>query len=99
MTLPVPVADPHPLRFAIVDVTDKIPDLKAFVAAQEFDEHLKAYMASELDEIATNAATINLHNVERRNGGFDLHLSIAAVSLGGRPGAVTSGAKLTSPKE
>lgn len=91
---PLPVTTPHPLRFAIVDVTDKIADLKAFVAAQECDEHLKAFILSELGEIKTNAATINLHDVERLDGGFDLHLSVAARHLGSKQGSV-SGSRLT----
>jgi len=97
--LPVPQAEAHPLRFAIVDVTDKIAELQAFVAAQECDEHLKGYIAEELGEIKSNAACLNVHVVDRADGGFDLHVSVKAVHLGGRPGSVTTGTQLTGGKQ
>lgn len=97
--IPAPVSEPHPLRFAILGVTDKIADLKTFVTAQEFDVALKTFIGTELDKIEENAACIHLHDVARPDGGFDLHLSISAVHLGARAGAVTTGAKLTGAKE
>ena len=97
--LVAPAADPHPLRFAINGVTDKISDLKDFIAAQECAADLKTYINAELDKLSTNAATIHLHEVERPGGGLDLHLSINPLQLGFRPNAVTTGAKLTSQKE
>jgi hypothetical protein len=96
---PLPQAEPHPLRFAIAGVTDKIADLKTFVGDQEFDSALKTFIAAELDKMKTNAACLHLHDVARPDGGFDLHLSIQGIHLGGRAGAVTTGAKLTAPKE
>jgi hypothetical protein len=90
-----PAAEPHPLRFAINGVTDKIPDLKSFISAQNFDEDLKTYINSELDELESNAATVHLHEVERPSGGLDLHLSIQPVQLGARPNAVITGKKLS----
>jgi hypothetical protein len=105
VTLPPPThvapaqAAPHPLRCAIRDVTDRIDDLQTFVSAQDLDPDLKQYMLAELGELPSNAACINLHIVTRPNGGFDLHLSIAAVQLGSRPGAVTIAQKLTKAQE
>ncbi len=96
--IPAPVIEPHPLRFAIMGVTDKIADLKTFVAEQDFDASLKTFIGRELDKIKENAACIHLHDVARPDGGFDLHLSISAVHLGARAGAVMTGAKLTGGK-
>ena len=84
--VPVPVALPNPVRASILGVTDKIADLKAFVAVQELDPDLKTYLQTELDELDSNAATIDLHCVEQTAGGFDLHLSIRPFQLGaGKP--------------
>jgi len=91
--------EPHPLRFGILGVTDTIANLKTFVAEQEFDAALKVFIDAELDKIKENAACIHLHDVARPDGGFDLHLTISAVHLGVRAGAVTTGAKLTASKQ
>ena len=80
--VPLPVDPVQLVRTAVRGVTDKIPDLKAYVAALEIDEHLKGYIASELDEITENAAELHLHDVEMPGGGFNLHLTISPVKLG-----------------
>lgn len=92
--LPAPQAEPHPLRFGIFGVTDTIANLKSFVAAQTYSEAMKAFIGAELDQIKENAACIHLHDVLRPDGGFDLHLSISAVHLGGKAGSVATGAQL-----
>lgn len=98
--IPLPAPVKHPLRFAIAGVTDKIPDLKKFIAEQEFDPDLRTYILSELDELTSNAAEIHLHDVEQPGGGFDLHLSIKPRHLGGlasqihRPAAAEPEVKL-----
>ena len=80
----VPHPEPHVqlVRVAINGITDKIADLKTAIAAMALDEHLKAFIASELDEIETNAAEVHLHDIEVPGGGFNLHLCIKPVTLG-----------------
>lgn len=86
----VPMPDPpvELVRAAVRGVTDKIPDLKVLVAGWGIDEDLKTFIASELDELSSNAAEIHLHDVEMPEGGFNLHLMIKPVQLGEREKAV-----------
>jgi len=87
--IPLPVPGKNPVRFSINGIVEKIPELKKIIAAEEFDEDLRAYILSELDELKSNAAEIHLHDVEFGDGqGFDLHLSIRARHLGTRVNAV-----------
>jgi hypothetical protein len=86
--VPMPLEPRQLVRSAVRGVTDKIPELKAFVAAQNLDEHLKQFIASELDELSSNAAEIHLHDVEMPDGGFNLHLTMKPVQLGGSSKAV-----------
>ncbi|MEN6533315.1 MAG: hypothetical protein ABFD89_06605 [Bryobacteraceae bacterium] len=80
--VPMPLEPTQLVRAAVRGVTDKIPELKAIIAAWALDEHLKQFMASELDELSTNAAEIHLHDVEMPDGGFNLHLTIKPIQLG-----------------
>ena len=87
--VPLPVPGKNPVRFQIRGIVERIPDLKRIIADQEFDEDLRAYIISELDELKTNAAEVHLHDIEFGDGeGFDLHLSIRARHLGTRDGAI-----------
>jgi hypothetical protein len=80
--MPLPTEPKQLVRASINGITDNIADLKSAVDSMDLNEHLKAYIASELDEITTNAAEILLHDIERPYGGFDLHICVKAVSLG-----------------
>ena len=80
--VPLPTEPRNLVRQSINGVTDKIDDLKAAIATMELDEHLKAYLTAELGELTTNAAEIHLHDIERPDGGFNLHLSVKPVQLG-----------------
>jgi hypothetical protein len=87
--IPLPAAGKNPVRFAIRGVTDRIPELHQLIEAQDFDSDLKRYIQSELSALGSNAAEINLHDVEYGDGeGFDLHLSIRARHLGAQEGTV-----------
>lgn len=86
--VPLPEEPVQLVRAAVSGTIDRIPELKAWIAEQELDEHLKAFIASELDEITTNAAEVHLHDVEMPGGGFNLHLTIKPVRLGGSDKAV-----------
>ena len=85
---PIPPPVKHPLRFAIKGVIDKIPDLKATINATEMADGLKKYICDELDKMTSGAAEIHLHDVERSDGGFDLHVSVKSVFMGAREGSV-----------
>ena len=76
------------VRAAVRGITDKIPELKATVAGLPLDEHLKAFIAGELDAMKSNAAELHLHDVEMPDGGFNLHLTIKPVQLGEREKSV-----------
>ena len=80
--VPLPEKPVQLVRTAINGITDKIPDLKAAIAGMALDEHLKKYLASELDEITTNAAEVHLHDIKRPDGGFNLHVSVKPIHLG-----------------
>jgi hypothetical protein len=88
-TVPLPMAGKNPVRFAIRGVTERIPELRTLIEAQDFDADLKRYIQSELDELNSNAAEIHLHDVEFGDGeGFDLHISVRARTLGAKEGVV-----------
>jgi hypothetical protein len=80
--VPMPDKPVNLVRQSINGITDKIPDLKTAIAGMDLDEHLKQYLCSELDEITSNAAEVHLHDIERPDGGFNLHLSVKPVQLG-----------------
>jgi hypothetical protein len=93
--LPPPVK--HPLRFAINGVKDKIPEMKKMINETELDDGLKAFICCELDKMTSNAAEVHLHDVERPDGGFDLHVSVKPVTLGTKPNAIFSRASQVTP--
>lgn len=82
-TVHVPTLPKNPARFVIPGVCDRIPELRKYVDGLDCDPDLKKYIASELDEITTNAAEIHLHNVDGPTGGMNLHLTVSPVHLGG----------------
>ena len=84
----------HPLRFGIHGITDKIADLKQTIQDSELADGLKNFLCDELDKMKSNAAEIHLHDVERSDGGFDLHVSLKAVVLGVRKNAITKTSKV-----
>lgn len=80
-----PIAAPSLVRRTIINITDTIPALKSFVAANDkLPDGLKSYIATELDLLKSNAAEINLHDVAKPEGGFDLHISVKEFHLGQR---------------
>lgn len=84
----LPAQVKHPLRFSINGVMDKIPDLKKTIEDSDLDVGLKTFLCSELDKMKSNAAEIHLHDVERSDGGFDLHVSLKSITLGAKPNQI-----------
>ena len=86
--IPLPQPIKHPVRFSIRELKDKIPDLKVVIKGSELHEGLKSFINDELDKMTSNAAEIHLHDVERSDGGFDLHVSVKPVFLGARSSSI-----------
>jgi hypothetical protein len=84
-TFPMPVLGKHPLRFGITGVAHTLAEQKAFITNLDMDEDLKRFVLKRLDQVKTNAAEIHLHDVDRpgEQGGFDLHITVDAIKLGG----------------
>lgn len=73
----MPVTPKHPLRASIDGDEDKIDALKTLIASYgEVDPNLKSFIAARLDNLASNAAEVHLKDVDRPDGGFDLHITI-----------------------
>lgn len=82
--IPKPEAPEHPLRCSIQGDTHLKEELKKLVDASEIPESLKVFVREELDEIETNAATIDLHLLDNANGSTTLNLHISPMHLGSR---------------
>lgn len=68
--IPIPVAPKHPLRFAIHGDEEKIPVLKQMLLEnKELHPGLKSFLQDKLDELESNAASIDLHEVDIPDGG------------------------------
>lgn len=77
--IPIPVQGKHPLRFGIHGDEEKIDELKKIIQGYDgLHAGLKAYLLDELDKApgTHNAASIDLHDVERPGHGFDLQVSV-----------------------
>lgn len=83
--VPLPVADKHPLRCAIRGEMHLVEELRKSVLANEtLDPDLRTYISTELDELETNAAQIDLHVIDHPDprGGVILNLTITPRQLG-----------------
>lgn len=74
--VPMPAAAKHPLRASIDGDEEKIPELKTIIADMDLHHGLKSYLADKLDKLTSNAAAVHLKDVDRPDGGFDLHISV-----------------------
>ena len=77
-----PSVEPSPARKHVPGVTDTIDNLQKYVAASNLHDGVKAYLATELGLIKTNAATLHLHDVSMPEGGFNLHVTLKPFTLG-----------------
>jgi hypothetical protein len=73
---PAPVA--HPCRASIDGEEEKIEALKALVDSSRIDDDLKPWLKKRISLLKSNAAQIHLVDVEKPEGGFDLHISVRA---------------------
>ena len=82
-TVPMPMPQRQLVRTAIFGIVDKIADLKSAISSDKrINASLQTYIATELDKLTTNAAEIHLHDIERPDGGFDLHIGVNPLNLG-----------------
>ena len=79
---PMPDEPVQLVRAAVHGVTHTIPELKAALDGMALDADLKAFIAKRLDAVTTNAAEFHLHDIDRPDGGFNLHIGIKHVQLG-----------------
>jgi hypothetical protein len=71
------IAAPVPeLTQSITGDEEKIPELKKLLDSYNICPHLKAHLAGRLDHLKSNAASIHFHDVPRRDGGWDTHISV-----------------------
>lgn len=80
---PVAKLEKHPLRFGIIGKTHLVSELRKIVNEEPgLTDTYKQFVNSELDQVKTNAATVDLHVVDHHNGDVSVSLHIKQVKLG-----------------
>ena len=74
----------HPLRVSVLGDTHLKDELKKIIQGKEIDDTLKQFICDEIDEIAENAASVDLHVLDTPDGSVVVHLHIKPVKLGAR---------------
>lgn len=79
---PVPKPQPTVTRLAIRNLQDTKPNLIAAINGQDLPDGLKNYLVTTIEALPTNAARLDVHVIERPDGGENGHWSIKGINLG-----------------